>query len=154
MILFRKPVPTPDRVPGRVRGRLFRDHAPVVVRTNKNPARVAGPVDLRVCSVAISACAMLPAPRCGRGGYVTDSCVPQAWRGDNTGRREGQECSPDDTRAAGGNPGKVSRPNPRVRKEDPEWAGNPRPAVRASQALPTVIFSTPARRSNAHRPCA
>src|ERR1700730_4609060 len=25
--LFRKPVPIPDRVPGRVRGRLFRDYA-------------------------------------------------------------------------------------------------------------------------------
>src|SRR5262249_51555555 len=75
MILFRKTVST------------FRDHAPAVVRTNKNPAEAGRGRWTCVYFAVVSACAMLPAPRRDRGGHMTGkSCVPKAWRADNTAR--------------------------------------------------------------------
>src|SRR5262249_56563399 len=52
MIFFRKPVPTPDQV----RGRLFRDHAPAGVTGRQGDFRMSSPRLKIALAIALSAC--------------------------------------------------------------------------------------------------
>src|ERR1700720_4520715 len=68
--LFRKPVPTPDRVPGRVRGKLFRDHALLF----RHP-RPTGSAMKRVWSPDLTriSTARLPSPRASASALRTSA---------------------------------------------------------------------------------